>query len=153
MRRDHRQGMVTEVERTFRVDAPVEDVWELIADPEVRARAISIVDSYEMDGDELVWHLKLPIPGIRRTISVRTRDVERDDPRFVQFVGRSKVMDVRGEHELSPSNGGSTVRNRFVVEGKLPGIERFFERNIDDEMDNLLEYVSRSLGLDVDRQN
>lgn len=143
--------MVTDVERTFHVDAPVEDVWELIADPEVRAKAISVVDSYDVNGDELVWHLELPIPALRRTIAVRTRDVERDEPRFVQFVGRSKVMDVRGEHELTATNGGCSVRNQFVVEGKFPGVERFFKSNIDGEIDNLLVYVSESLGLDVDR--
>ena len=144
--------MVTDVERTFEVDATVEEVWALIADPEARAEAISIVDSYEVDGDELVWQLRLPIPGLGRTVAVRTRDVERDDPEFVRFVGRSKVMDVRGEHELSPTDDGCAVRNRFVVDGRFPGVERFFKRNIDEEIDNLFLYISDSLGLDIHRR-
>ena len=79
-------------------------------------------------------------------------DVERDDPEFVRFVGRSKVMDVRGEHELTPTDDGCAVRNRFVVDGRFPGVERFFKRNIDEEIDNLFLYISDSLGLDIHRR-
>ena len=35
-----------------------------------------------------------------------------------------------------------TVRNRFVVDGKFPGVETFFSANIDDEIDHLFEFVS-----------
>ena len=129
--------MTVRIERTFELDVPPERVWEFIADPGQRAAAISVVEDYEVDGEESTWHVRLPIPFVDRTVAVETRDVERDPPRYVRFVGRSTALRVTGEHEIEPSEGGSRLINRFVVEGRLPGVERFFERNLDSELDNL----------------
>jgi len=125
------------VERVFDVPASREQVWSFIADPAKRASAISVVTDYSVDGDVATWQLELPIPVISRTVSVETRDTDRDPPSYVRFVGRSRVMHVVGEHELTPTDDGTRVTNRFVVEGKLPGVERFFDRNMDAELDNL----------------
>ena len=47
-------------------------------------------------------------------------------------------MRVQGEQELEPTDDEETrVTNRFVVDGKLPGVERFFKRNLDGELQNL----------------
>jgi len=129
--------MTVRVERTFEVSVPPEDVWAFIADPEKRAGAISVVDSYEHDGETTTWHVRLPIPVVRSTIPVETRDVEVEAPRYVKFVGKSRIFDVTGEHEVEAAEGGSRVTNRFVVDGKVPGVERFFKRNLDDELDGL----------------
>jgi carbon monoxide dehydrogenase subunit G len=131
--------MVVEVERVVEVEADIDDVWEALADPERRARGISIVETYRVEGEEFVWEVALPLPMVRRTISVRTRDVQREPPTFVRFVGESKAFDVTGEHELEEIDGGTRVRALFSVDGKLPGVETFFERNVDDELQNLLE--------------
>lgn len=133
--------MVVEVERSYQVEAPIEAVWELLADPATRAAAISVVDGFEQQGETTVWQLRLPLPFIRQTIPVRTWDVKRDEPHFVRFVGESRVMEVTGEHELSAADGITTVRNRFVVDGKVPGVERFFKRHIDDEIERLKQHV------------
>ncbi|GGL43564.1 polyketide cyclase [Halarchaeum grantii] len=127
--------MTVRVERTFELDASAEDVWEFIADPTKRASAISVVTGYEVRGDVTVWFVELPV--LRRTIEVETRDVERRDGEYVKFVGKSKVLTVTGEHELTATDGGCTLTNTFVVEGKFPGVEGFFERKFDDELDNL----------------
>lgn len=129
--------MTARVERVFEVDGSPADVWAFIADPEKRAEAISVVARWETEGDETVWHLKLPVPMVKRTVAVRTRDVERTAPERVRFTGRSSVMNVTGEHELEPTDGGTRVVNRFAVDGRLPGVEGFFERNLDDEIENL----------------
>ena len=134
--------MTTAVVRSFEVDATVEEVWELLSDPQLRARAIRVVDRFEIDGDVTVWRLKLPLRALPGTIAVRTRDVERDPPRYVRFEGTSRVMDVEGEHELTPTERGCRVRNRFVVDGKFPGVETFFSETIDDEIDELFAFVS-----------
>lgn len=121
------------------VSAPPERVWEFIVDPEQRARPISVVENWErVDDTHSTWHLSLPIPVINRTIAVKTEDVERREDEYVRFIGRSKVMRVQGEHELrATDDGGTDLTNRFVVDGKLPGVERFFKRNLDGELQNL----------------
>lgn len=130
--------MTVRVERTFELEAPPERVWEFIADPGARAQPISVVDSFEVhDETHATWNLSLPIPFVNRTITVETEDTEREPPSHVEFVGRSRVMRVVGEHDLETVDGRTRFTNRFTVDGKVPGVERFFKRNLDDELDNL----------------
>lgn len=140
--------MTIEVERTFELAAPREDVWEFISDPEKRAAPISVVKDYEETGDRTaVWHVKIPVPMVDRTIAIETRDTDRREPEYVRFVGRSKVLNVVGEHELEAVEGGTRLTNRFTVDGKLPGVERFFKKNLDAELDNLEAAIQRDLGV------
>lgn len=130
--------MTVRVTRSFEFGVPPERVWAFIEDPENRAAAISVVDRFDVTGDgEVTWHVRLPIPVINQTIAVRTRDVDVDPPRHVKFVGRSSAMNVTGEHTVEPTDGGSRLVNEFVVDGRFPGVERFFSRNLDSELDNL----------------
>ncbi|MFB6094148.1 MAG: SRPBCC family protein [Halanaeroarchaeum sp.] len=137
--------MTVRVERTFDVDAEPDAIWEFLADPVARARAISVVDSFDRRGDRTIWHIALPIPLLRTTIDVTTRDVEREEPSHVSFEGRSSAFDVTGEHTITPTEDGSRVRNVFVVDGHAPGVERFFERNFESEIHNLERALKRSL--------
>lgn len=137
--------MTVRVRRVFEFDAAPEDVWAFISNPAKRADAISVVQDYESHGDSGVWHVRLPIPLLNSTIAVETRDVERDPPRYVKFTGRSRGLHVTGEHTVEATDGGSRLINEFVVEGKLPGVERFFERNLDDELTNLEDALRADL--------
>jgi carbon monoxide dehydrogenase subunit G len=140
--------MTVRVERTFELAAPPTAVWAFIADPERRARPISVVEEFETTGDrEAIWHVSLPIPFVDRTIAVETTETDRREPEYVRFVGRSRAMRVVGEHELEPFDGGTRLINRFVVDGKLPGVERFFKRNLDGELDNLERAIREDLDL------
>jgi len=140
--------MTVRVERVVEVPVPREEVWEFIADPEKRARPISVVDDFELlDDGRAVWHIKLPIPVVNRTIRVETEEKTREQPSYVEFVGRSKVMRVLGEHELEEREGGTQLTNRFVVDGKVPGVERFFKRNMETEFDNIEDALLEELGL------
>jgi carbon monoxide dehydrogenase subunit G len=143
--------MTVRVERTFEFDAPREDVWSFIADPEKRSRPISVVERFEVTGENTArWHVRLPLPVVNRTIAVDTEDVTVDPPRFVRFVGRSKVFRVVGEHELVELDGGRTsLENEFVVDGRVPGVERFFSRNLDEELENLKDAIAAELGLEA----
>ena len=129
--------MTVRVERTFELAATPEEVWGFIADPEKRARAISVVSGFETTDDGEIWHIDLPIPLIRKTISIETEDIARDEPSYVKFVGRSRVMQVVGEHQIVETETGSRLVNRFTVDGRMPGVETFFERNLDSELKNL----------------
>ncbi|MFB6201394.1 MAG: CoxG family protein [Halorhabdus sp.] len=130
--------MTVRLERVVDLPAPREEVWAFISDPAQRARHISVVDDYSIDGDgRATWQLALPIPLVDRTIAVKTKDVDVRPPEHVKFVGRSRVMQVVGEQDLEPTETGSRLKNSFTVEGKVPGVERFFESNLEDEFDNL----------------
>jgi carbon monoxide dehydrogenase subunit G len=139
--------MTVRVRRIFEFDVPPEPIWEFIADPAKRADAISVVDRYEVDAEtgEAIWHVRLPIPLVKSTIRVETRDVTRDPPTHVEFIGSSSVFRVTGEHIIEPTDGGSRLINEFVVDGRVPGVERFFERNLDSELDNLERALRRAV--------
>ncbi|MFB6157379.1 MAG: SRPBCC family protein [Haloferacaceae archaeon] len=139
--------MTVRVSRTLEFDASPEEVWEFIADPAKRARAISVVEDFEVNADgSATWQVALPIPVVSSTVAVETRDVTREPPEYVEFTGRSRVMNVRGQHTIEPTESGARLVNEFVVDGRLPGVERFFKRNLDAELDNLEDALRRDLG-------
>jgi carbon monoxide dehydrogenase subunit G len=141
--------MTVRVERAVTVPASPADVWAFIADPEKRARPISVVEDFDLREDgTAVWHLALPIPFVDRTIAVETQETARREEEYVEFEGRSRVMHVLGEHELAAGDGETTLTNRFTVEGRVPGVERFFRRNMEREFDNLERALYEELGLE-----
>ena len=138
--------MTIRVQREMTVEAPPERVWAFIADPNRRAAPISVIEDWTVHDDgSATWHVALPIPLIDRTVTVETKDVERRPEEFVKFTGKSRVMRVVGEHELEPVDGGTRLTNTFVVEGRFPGVERFFERNLDRELANLEDALRTDL--------
>lgn len=140
--------MTVRVSRTFAFDASVERVWAFIADPKKRAEAISVVDSYEVEDDGVtVWRVKLPIPFVDSTVPVRTEEVARDPPYRVKFVGKSSALRVTGEHTVRETKNGCELVNEFVVDGRLPGVERYFKKNLDRELNNLERALRRDLEL------
>jgi carbon monoxide dehydrogenase subunit G len=141
--------MVVRVERTVEVPATVEQVWAFISDPEKRSRPISVVEDYESLKDgKAAWQIRLPIPVVDTSVRVETEDQNRDPPNYVEFVGKSRLMGVVGEHELEACEGGTMLVNRFIVDGKLPGVERFFKRNMPEEFDNLIDSLHADLGIE-----
>ncbi|MFB6179647.1 MAG: SRPBCC family protein [Halorientalis sp.] len=142
--------MTVRVERTFELPAEPAEVWTFIADPEKRARPISVVTDFEQTGEHTAtWYLKLPIPVVDRSIAVETEDTTFDPPTDVEFVGRSKVMRVVGEHELEAIDDGTRLVTRFTVDGKLPGVERYFKRHMDEELHNIEQALLEDLGLEA----
>lgn len=138
--------MTTRVQGEKFIDAPPERVWEFLADPDKRAAPISVVEDWTVHDDgSATWHVGLPIPGIGKTIAVETRDVERREGEYVKFRGKSRVMRVTGEHTLEPVDGGTSVTLTFVVDGRFPGVERFFKRNLERELINLEDALRSEL--------
>jgi carbon monoxide dehydrogenase subunit G len=75
---------------------------------------------------------------VSSTMQVETEDVQIDPPEYVEFVGKSRAFRVTGEHTIEETDDGMTrLVNQFVVDGRLPGVETFFERELDGEMANL----------------
>lgn len=131
--------MTVRVRREFTFHADPADVWAFISDPEKRAGAISVVEGFEVTGEDTArWSVGLPIPLVSSTITVETEEIETDPPTHVKFVGTSPAFRVTGEHTITElSDGRTQLRNEFVVDGRVPGVETFFKRNLDDEMNNL----------------
>lgn len=130
--------MTVRVEQTFELNASPEAVWNFIADPEKRASAISVVNGFEETGERTaVWQIELPLPLLNRTVSVETEETDREPSSYVRFIGRSSAVHVVGEHRLEATEDGSKLTNQFTVDGKLPGVERFFKGNLEDELRNL----------------
>ena len=141
--------MVVRAERVVTIPAPRDRVWEFIDDAEKRARPISVVEDFELLSDsEAVWHVSLPIPLSDRTLRVETKDQNRTPPEYVEFVGDSKAFRVIGEHELTEVDGETELRLSFSVDGRVPGVERFFKKNIDAELENLELAILTDLGLE-----
>ncbi|AUX09586.1 hypothetical protein AArcSl_1961 [Halalkaliarchaeum desulfuricum] len=139
--------MTVRVSRTFEFAADPDDVWAFISNPDKRAGAISVVDSYEVHEDgSATWQVALPIPVISSTVTVETENLRMEPPNRVKFIGRSKALRVTGEHEIEPTDSGCNLHNEFIVEGRLPGVERFFKRNLDEELSNL----ERALRVELD---
>ncbi|WP_330631067.1 CoxG family protein [Halocatena halophila] len=138
--------MTVELSQTIEIAAAPEAVWRFIADPEKRAQAISVVQEYEAVGPQkAIWHVELPIPLVRQTIPITTTETDREPPEYVRFTGRSSAVTVIGEHELEPMPTGTTLTNTFSVTGKLPGVERFFRRNLDRELSNIEAALQKEL--------
>ena len=130
--------MTVRVSRTFEFDVPGEQIWAFIADPEQRAGAISVVDTFTIhDDNRATWQVRLPIPLLNSTVTVETEELIREPPTRVKFEGRSRALRVTGEHTITETDTGCQLKNEFVVDGQLPGVERFFKRNLDAELDNL----------------
>ncbi|MFC7042765.1 SRPBCC family protein [Halonotius sp. GCM10025705] len=130
--------MTVRVSRTFEFDVPGEQIWAFIADPEQRAGAISVVDTFTIhDDSRATWQVRLPIPLLNSTVTVETEELIREPPTRVKFEGRSRALRVTGEHTITDTEDGCQLHNEFVVDGQLPGVERFFKRNLDAELDNL----------------
>ena len=144
--------MTVRVQRTFEFDADPQRVWDFIADPAKRAGAISVVEEFEIDPTDerkATWHVRLPIPLLNSTVGVETEDITRDEPTYVKFVGKSRALRVTGEHTIETDEDGEGCRlhNEFIVDGRLPGVEKFFKRNLDRELDNLEAALRRDLEL------
>jgi len=137
--------MTVRVSRTLEFDVPGENVWAFISDPDERAGAISVVESWEVhDETRATWHVSLPIPFVDSTVAVETEEVVREPPDRVKFVGKSRALRVTGEHHIESTDTGSHLHNEFVVDGRVPGVESFFKRNLDSELDNLEDALRES---------
>jgi carbon monoxide dehydrogenase subunit G len=130
--------MTTRAQRTVEIAASPRDVWTFLSDTKKRADAISVIEEVELnDETHATWYLSLPIPAIDETIAIETEDTIRDSVEYIKFVGRSRLVRVVGEHDLEPTDRGTCLSNRLTVEGEAPGIERYFEQQLDKEFDNL----------------
>ena len=69
----------------------------------------------------------------------------RTPPEYVRFVGESRVLEVVGEHSIDTGPEMTTLTNTFTVDGSVPGVEQYFKRNLDEEIENLADALQETI--------
>lgn len=139
--------MPTTVERVVTVPATREAVWALVADPETRARTIGVVDSYDIhDDNRSVWHVDNPLLPGGATLAIEISEQRRDRPEVVEYEGTSKAFDLTGRHELVTVDGGCQVTSEFDVDQHIPGVEEYFQEQLDAELRRLEQAIFEATG-------
>ncbi len=104
-----------EIEKTLFLDAPPARVWALLLDPNAMGACVPGMESIEVISDsEYVAVMKVKISFISARFKLKTRIVERDEPRYLRAEGTGEDTSVASslkqvsEMWLAEREGGGT---------------------------------------------
>ncbi len=104
-----------EIEKTLLLDAPPVSVWALLLDPNAMGACVPGMESIEVvSDDEYVAVMKVKIAFISARFKLKTRIVERDEPRYLRAEGTGEDASVASslkqtsEMWLQAREGGGT---------------------------------------------
>ena len=104
-----------EIEKTLLLDAPPARVWALLLDPNAMGACVPGMESIEViSDDEYVAVMKVKISFISARFKLKTRIVERDEPRYLRAEGTGEDTSVASslkqvsEMWLAERDGGGT---------------------------------------------
>lgn len=104
-----------EIEKTLMLDAPPARVWALLLDPNAMGACVPGMESIEVvSDDEYVAVMKVKIAFISARFKLKTRIVERDEPRYLRAEGTGEDASVASslkqtsEMWLQERDGGGT---------------------------------------------
>ena len=104
-----------EIEKTLWLDAPPARVWALLLDPNAMGACVPGMESIEVISDsEYVAVMKVKISFISARFKLKTRIVERDEPRYLRAEGTGEDTSVASslkqvsEMWLAEREGGGT---------------------------------------------
>jgi carbon monoxide dehydrogenase subunit G len=104
-----------EIEKTLLLDAPPARVWALLLDPNAMGACVPGMESIEVvSDDEYVAVMKVKIAFISARFKLKTRIVERDEPRYLRAEGTGEDASVasslkqNSEMWLQEREGGGT---------------------------------------------
>lgn len=104
-----------EIEKTLLLDAPPASVWALLLDPNAMGACVPGMESIEVvSEDEYVAVMKVKIAFISARFKLKTRIVERDEPRYLRAEGTGEDASVasslkqNSEMWLQEREGGGT---------------------------------------------
>jgi carbon monoxide dehydrogenase subunit G len=84
-----------EIEKTLLLDAPPARVWALLLDPNAMGACVPGMESIEVvSDDEYVAVMKVKIAFISARFKLKTRIVERDEPRYLRAEGTGEDASV-----------------------------------------------------------
>jgi len=113
-----------EIEKTLLLDAPPARVWALLLDPNAMGTCVPGMESIEVvSDDEYVAVMKVKIAFISARFKLKTRIVERDEPRYLRAEGTGEDASVASSLKQSSEmwlqerdGGGTELRMKVKVD-------------------------------------
>lgn len=113
-----------EIEKTLSLDAPPARVWVLLLDPNAMGACVPGMESIEVvSDDEYVAVMKVKMAFISARFKLKTRIVERDEPRYLHAEGTGEDASVASSLKQSSEmwldereGGGTTMRMKVKVD-------------------------------------
>ncbi len=113
-----------EIEKTLLLDASPSSVWALLLDPNAMGACVPGMESIEVvSDDEYVAVMKVKIAFISARFKLKTRIVERDEPRYLRAEGTGEDASVASSLKQSSEmwlqareGGGTELRMKVKVD-------------------------------------
>lgn len=113
-----------EIEKTLYLDAPADQVWALLLNPQEMSRCVPGMESVEiLSDDEYLAVMKVKISFISARFKLKTRIVEKDAPRYLRAEGTGEDASVASSLKqvsemwlTATPAGGTEVRMKVVVD-------------------------------------
>jgi carbon monoxide dehydrogenase subunit G len=107
------------IEGERRFDAPPEEVYAALTDPERLGAAFNAIDRVDASGDDWMVVVRPPVPGgFRLKFSVRLEELRESEHARLRAWGKSLAgrMSVDSSFDLEPDGGGTLMRWTAEVE-------------------------------------
>jgi carbon monoxide dehydrogenase subunit G len=106
------------------VDAPREDIWAVLADPDLLPRLTPYLREIEVDGDRWRWHLsRIPVLGLAVAPSF-TEVMAFDQPSSIVFehdpAREDERAGVAGRYHLAEAHAGTDLSIDLAISVDLP---------------------------------
>ncbi|MFQ6061861.1 MAG: SRPBCC family protein [Methanosarcinales archaeon] len=94
----------------FIVNAPLQDVWNIISEPRLNTHCIpGCVSCKIVDKDRAIWILELKFGPFIKRIELRSKNIKINPPYHGKWVGYSRGIKVCGETTLEEIDDNSTL--------------------------------------------
>jgi carbon monoxide dehydrogenase subunit G len=131
------------------IDAPREQVFAALTDPEVVAQTVPLVESFEViDADHWTMIVRVPLP-LAKPLELSFAVVEKRPPDFARLSssggGLMGGASVESSFELSDAPGGTLVRihAELTFRGLLAPAERLLEPLAHRQAEKTLDAIER----------
>lgn len=94
----------------FEVNAPIESVWGLMADPKMHTHCIPGLLACEVTGPNTnLWIMEFQIGPLIKRVEMESTTIELDPPYHGKWMGEAKGIRMSGEIDLKENINSSTI--------------------------------------------